>query len=193
VRQAGDAVPQARNINAQILRLSSDTKTGPGTQNWQTALGAVLAPFGVNVSNYQELGKYLEKNAIQNMTAMGGPPSDARLSAAAAANGSTSFNPAALQDVTKFNDATTSAMDKYRQGVDRAVGLANSDYTKLPEFKASWAKNMDVDIFRVENAIRDGDGEELAKIKKELGPARLKALAQKQKNMRSLAETGRLP
>lgn len=195
IRQAGDQVPQARNINSTILKLSKEAASGPGTQRWQNALGAVSSLWGgtAQVNNYQELGKFLEKNALQNMQAMGGPPSDARLAAAAAANGSTQFNAGALQAVTKFNDATVSALDKYRQGVDKAVGLANSDYTKLPAFKAAWAKNMDVDVFRVENAIRDGDTGELQKIKQELGPDRMRQLAQKRKNLEALSSTGKLP
>lgn len=195
VRSAGDQVPTVRNINSRILQLSKLADSGPGTQKWQNFLGGASALWGGTdqVNNYQELGKFLEKNAIQNMSAMGGPPSDARLSAAAAANGSTQFNAGALQAVTKFNDATTSALDKYRQGVDKAVGIRNSDYTALPTFKAAWAKNMDVDVFRVENAIRDGDQAELGKIKQELGPVRMKELAQKRRNLESLSSTGKLP
>lgn len=189
VRQAGDQVPVQRNINQSILRLSKDATTGPGTQYWQRGLAGVgLGQFG---DSYQELGKFLEKNAIQNMQAMGGSPSDARLSAAAAANGSTEFNPGALQMVTKFNDATTSAVDKYRQGMDKVVGENN--FGAAAKFKADWARNLDIDVFRVENAIRDKDTMELQKIKQELGPARLKELAQKRKNLESLAATGRLP
>jgi len=192
VRQEAQQAPLARNINAQILRLSGDAKTGPGSDVWQHVIGAVGAPFGLSPSaSYQEVGKFLEKNAINNMTAMGGPPSDSRLDAAAKANGSTSFSPEALKAVTKFNDATTTALDQYRQGVDHAVGMGqNVDYTKLPAFKAAWAKNFDVDVFRVENAIRDGDKPELAKIKKELGPEKLKALAEKRRNLVKLMQTG---
>lgn len=193
-RQAADSAPTARNINAQILRLADDAKTGPGTEVWQHAVGALAAPFGLSpTASYQELGKFLEKNAIQNMTSMGGPPSDARLSAAAAANGSTHFSPEALKAVTKFNDATNTALMEYRQGMDRAVGMGqNVDYTRLPAFKAAWAKNFDVDVFRVENAIRDGDKAELTKIRKDLGSKRLQELAQKSANLR-LLEQGQIP
>lgn len=193
-RQAADAAPTARNINAQILRLADNAKTGPGTEVWQHAVGALAAPFGLSpTADYQELGKFLEKNAIQNMTSMGGPPSDARLSAAAAANGSTHFSPEALKAVTKFNDATNTALMEYRQGMDRAVGMGQGvDYTRLPAFKAAWAKNFDVDVFRVENAIRDGDKAELSKIRKDLGPKRLQELAQKSANLRQL-EQGQIP
>lgn len=193
VRQAGDQVPLSRNINQHILKLSRETKTGPGADRWQKFGGALAATFGSNFSSFQELSKYLEKNALQNMQEMGGPPSDARLAAAAAANGSTEFNPEALQAVTKFNDATTSGLDMYRQGVDKAVGLQGADYTQLPRFKSDWAKNMDIDIFKVQNAIRDGDKAELEKIRKELGGERMKSLAQKWKNLQSLSNTGKLP
>lgn len=191
VRQAGDQVPVQRNTNQQILRLSRDTRTGPGSQYWGQAMAALGVPAG---TNYQELGKYLEKNAIQAMQTMGGAPSDARLSAAVAANGSTQFNPGALQAVTKFNDATVSALDKYRQGIDKTVGVEGTqDFSKAAKFKSEWAKNLDIDVFRVENAIRDGDSMELKRIQQELGPKRMKELADKRKNLESLATTGKLP
>jgi hypothetical protein len=189
IRKAGDQIPIQRNVNQNILRLSKDTKTGPGTQYWQNALSGTLAPLGVAPDNYQELGKFLEKQALQNMQAMGGQPSDARLSAAAAANGSTQFNPGALQMVTKFNDASASALDKYRQGVDKAVG--SNDFGALAKFKSEWTKNLDIDVFRVENAIRDKDSSELQRIAKELGPERMKQLATKRKNLERLSQDGR--
>lgn len=191
VRQAGDQVPMQRNINKQILQLSRDTKTGPGSQYWQKGLATIgLGNIG---DNYQELGKYLEKNAINAMQTMGGPPSDARLSAASAANGSTEFNPGALQAVTKFNDAATSALDKYRQGMDKSVGTDNPNFANAAKFKSEWAKNLDVDVFRVENAIRDHDTMELQKIKNELGSEKMKELAKKRRNLESLSSTGKLP
>jgi hypothetical protein len=194
VRGEAQQAPLARNINAQILRLTQDAKTGPGSDTWQHVIGAVGAPFGLSpTASYQEVGKFLEKNAIASMQAMGGPPSDSRLDAAAKANGSTSFSPEALRTVTKFNDATTTALDQYRQGIDHTVGMGgNVDYSKLPAYKAAWAKNFDVDVFRVENALRDGDKAELAKIKSELGPERLKALAAKRQNLNALTQ-GQIP
>ena len=189
IRSAGDQVPVQRNTNQQILQLSKDTKTGPGSQYWQKGMAALGLPSG---TNYQELGKYLEKNAIQAMQTMGAP-SDARLSAAVAANGSTEFNPGALQAVTKFNDAAVSALEKYRQGMDKAVGVDNPDFSAAARFKADWAKNLDIDVFRVENALRDKDADELNKIKKELGPEKMKGLAKKIKNLDTLGSTGKLP
>jgi hypothetical protein len=158
-------------------------------------VGAVGAPFGLSpTASYQEVGKFLEKNALNNMQSMGGPPSDARLAAAVAANGGPNFSKEALQAVTKFNDATNTALGQYRQGMDHAVGMGqNVDYTRLPAFKSSWAQNFDVNVFRVENAIRDGDKAELAKIKAEIGAEGLKKLAAKRANLTALMQTGQLP
>jgi len=190
VRSAADQVGTQANINKKILQLSRNTSTGPGTDSVKSWVGMIP---GVNFNDHQELGKYLEKNAIASMQAMGGSPSDARLNAAMAANGSTQYSAGALQDVTKFNDAATTALGQYRQGLDKAVGLKSSDYTALPTFKSAWAANLDPNVFRVENALRDGDTMELQKLKTELGPQGLAALAKKRLNLQTLSQTGRLP
>jgi hypothetical protein len=188
-RAAADAAPANRNIFQHILSLADETNTGPLVSYIQNnAIGGQV--FG---DNYQELGKYLEKNAIANMQAMGGPPSDARLSAAVAANGSTKFNPKALKAVTQFNYATNTGLERYRQGLDKAVGLKDQDYSKLPQFKADWAKNFDIDAFRLENAVADGNKAMQREILDGLTPARRKEIARKLKNLDALAETGQLP
>lgn len=188
-RSAADQAPSNRNIFQHVLKLADDTNTGPLVSFLQnTAIGGQV--FG---DNYQELGKYLEKNAIANMTAMGGPPSDARLSAAVAANGSTKFNPKALRAVTQFNYATNTGLERYRQGMDKAVGTKNPDYGQLPAFKAAWAANFDIDAFRLENAVADGDTDEQHAILKSLTPARRAEVAKKLKNLDTLADTGKLP
>ena len=126
------------------------------------------------------------------MQAMGGPPSDARLSAAVAANGSTSFNPKALKAVTQFNYATNTGLEKYRQGVDTAIGTSNPDYGKLPAFKAAWAKNFDIQAFELENAVADGDVAGQKRILEGLNKAQRADLARKMKNLDSLSATGQL-
>jgi hypothetical protein len=189
VRTAADAAPMNRNIFQHVLKLADETSTGPLVSYLQnTKIGGQI--FG---DNYQELGKYLEKNAISNMQAMGGPPSDARLSAAVAANGSTSFNPKALKAVTQFNYATNTGLEKYRQGVDKAVGTRNPDYGQLPEFKANWARNFDIRAFELENAISDGDTVAQKAILDSMNKPQRAALAQKMENLDSLAATGKLP
>lgn len=189
-RKQADTAPANRNIFRHILELADDTSTGPLVKFLQdTKVGGQV--FG---DNYQELGKYLEKNAIANMTAMGGPPSDDRLHAAVLANGSTAFNPKALKAVTEFNYATNTGLERYRQGMDAAVGTSGAiDYGKLPAFKAAWAKNFDIDAFRLENAVADGDVKQQKAILADLSPARRKEVAAKMANLDTLSETGKLP
>ncbi len=149
VRDQGDAAPNNRTINDKILALSSNTNTGPGTERWQNILGGLSAAWGgtEQVNNYQEMGKFLEKNAIANMQAMGGTGSDARLDAAVKANGGTSFNRGALQDVTKYNNATNTALMGFRSGMDQAVGLDNAHPEAMPQFRSDWKNNLDVNVF----------------------------------------------
>lgn len=189
VRAAAQEAPLNRNIYGNILGLLKEgTKTGPLVSYLQnTKIGGQV--FG---DNYQELGKFLEKNALANMAAMGGPPSDARLSAASAANGSTEFNPKALRAVTEFNYATNTALEKFREGMDKAVGVRNPDYSRLPEFKAAWAANFDVDVFRLENAVAEGDKKAQQEILSGLSPSRRRELAQKMRNLDALSNTGRI-
>lgn len=188
-RAAADQAPANRNIFQHILQLADDTHTGPLISYIQkTKIGGQV--FG---DNYQELGKYLEKNAIANMQAMGGPGSDARLSAAVAANGSTEFNPKALKAVTEFNYATNTGLERYRSAVDKVVGTDNPDYTKLPKLKSAWAKNFDMDVFRLENAIADGDTAGQKEILGSLSKERAAELKRKMQNLDALAETGKLP
>lgn len=189
IRATADRAPLNRNIYKHVLTLADDTKTGQ-LASWAQKNPVIGQMFG---DNYQELGKYLEKNAIENMTAMGGPPSDARLSAATAANGSTQFNAKALKAVTQFNYATNTGLEKYRQGIDKAVGTKNPDYGQLPAFKSAWAQNFDVDVFRLENAITDGNKAEQSAILTDMSPQQAVALMQKRKNLESLAATGHLP
>lgn len=188
VRSAADQAPLNRSIYKHVLSLSEETNTG----KFASALmknSVISQMFG---DKYQELNKYLEKNAIANMQAMGGPPSDARLSAAAAANGGTDFNAPALQAVTRFNYATNTGLEKFREGIDKAVGTSNPDYTALPQFKANWAKNFDVNVFILENAIKDGDSKTKAALLNGLTPQQASELIQKRKNLDSLARTGQL-
>lgn len=187
-RSAADQAPANRNIFQHVLKLADETNTGPLVSFLQkNAIGGQV--FG---DNYQELGKYLEKNAIANMQAMGGPPSDARLSAAVAANGSTQFNPKALKAVTQFNYATNTGLERYRQGMDKAVGTKNPDYGQLPAFKSAWAANFDIDAFRLENAVADGDTAAQREILKDMTPQRRGEVARKMKALDALTETGRV-
>ncbi len=188
VRASADRAPQRRGVYQEILKLSDDTSTGQLTA-WLQKNPFIGQAFG---DNYQTLAKNLEREAIENMSQMGTPQSNAGLDAAMAASGSTKFNPAALKAVTQFNYATNTALEQFRSGMDKAVGLSQTDYSKLPEFKSAWAKNFDINIFKLENAMADGDTKTAEKIMDGLSKEKAAELLEKRENLKKLMETGAL-
>ena len=118
-RAAGDAAPQVRNINQQLLQLSQGTQTGPMTATVQKLAAAAGLKSG---SSYQEINAYLERQAATSAAAMGVPHTNAGLAASQSATGTTEYTPAALQEKVKFADAINSGAIAYREGLDKAIG-----------------------------------------------------------------------
>lgn len=183
-----------RHVNDQILRLSKNTATGPGTEIWHHALGAVMAPFGGdNVADYQKIDAYLSRQAALSAKQMGLPDTNAGLATAASLSGTTGYQPDALQTKVKLTDALVEGAHQYRTGLDKVVGTGpNQDLSKYQAYRGAWAANFDPNVFRVENALKRGDKAELDEIRKEVGPAGMKTLAQKSANLRQL-ENGVIP
>jgi len=193
-RQAGDQVGLNSHINDQLLKLSKDTATGPGTETWHHVMGALGAPFGTNASSdYQTIGAYLDRQAAINATAMGLPNTNAGMASSQSLTGNTGYTPKALQTKIILGDALNTAAGQFRKGLDRAVGVgSNQDASKYQAFRSAWAENFDPRIFMVENAIKRGDTEELAILKKDIGPKAMADLKKKSANLRKL-ENGELP
>jgi hypothetical protein len=189
-RAIGDTAPTTRNVNDQLLKLSSATATGPGTATAQKLAAIVGLPSG---SGYQEIGAYLDRQAALQARTMGVPNTNAGLAAAERASGTTEYTPKALQEKVKFADALNSGAMAYRQGLDKAIGTGpKPDLSKYQSFRSAWAQNFDPDVFRAEDAQRRGDKAELSSLKERLGPQGMKALAQKSANLRML-ENGQIP
>lgn len=189
-RAIGDHAPAVRNVNDQLLQLSNDTKTGPGTQTVQKLAAVAGLPSG---SRYQEITAYLDRQAALSARQMGVPNTNAGLAVSQSATGTTEYTPAALQEKVKFADALNSGASAYRQGLDKAVGTGpKPDLSKYQEFRGAWAQNFDPDVFRAEDAQRRGDKAELARLRQRLGPQGMQALAQKSGNLRKL-EQGQIP
>jgi hypothetical protein len=189
-RTAGDAAPQVRNINQQLLQLSSGTSTGPMTATVQKLAAAAGLKSG---SSYQEINAYLERQAATSAAAMGVPHTNAGLAASQSATGTTEYTPAALQEKVKFADAVNSGAMAYREGLDNAIGTGDVPNLKsYQKFRSAWAKNFDPDVYRADDAIRRGDVAELNNLKQRLGSQGMKVLAQKSANLRAL-ENGQIP
>jgi hypothetical protein len=189
-RAVGDQAPAVRNVNQQLLQLSADTKTGPGTQTVQK-IGTVLGlPSG---SRYQEINAYLDRQAAMSARQMGVPNTNAGLAASQSATGTTEYTPAALQEKVKFADALNSGAMAYRQGLDKSVGTGpQPDLSKYQAYRSAWSQNFDPDVYRAEDAQRRSDKSELDSIRKRLGPQGMQQLATKSANLRAL-ENGQIP
>jgi hypothetical protein len=194
VRKADADYGANRHVNEEILKLSSDTSTGPGSALWHTgALGKITGTFGGNAAaDYQKIGAYLDRQAAMSSQQMGLPETNAGLQTAANLSGTTEYTPEALQTKVKLTDAMVEGSHQYRKGLDKVIGTGpNQDLSKLQTFRGQWADNFDPNVFLVENAIRRGDKAELARIKEEVGTRGMAELKAKSENLRRL-ENGEL-
>lgn len=183
-----------RHVNEQILRLSKDTATGPGTDIWHHALGAIAGPAGANnVADYQTIGAYLDRQAALSAKQMGLPDTNAGLATAASLSGTTGYQPKALQTKVNLTDALVEGAHQFREGLDKVVGTGpNQDLSKYQVYRNAWAANFDPNVYRLENAVRRHDTEEIQELKKELGPQGLQALRAKRQNLMALSQ-GHIP
>ncbi len=195
VRKADTDYGVNRHVNDELLRLSGDTTTGPGTKTWHKVLGSIagFTHIGTDaVSDFQKIGAYLDRQAALSAQQMGLPETNAGLATAANLSGTTDYAPEALQTKVRLTDAMVEGAHQYRKGLDKVIGTGpNQDLSKLQEFRAQWADNFDPYVFRVENALRRGDKAELAQIREEIGSNGMAALKQKSENLRKL-EAGEL-
>lgn len=178
-----------RHVNDTILKLSTDTATGPGTATWHKMLGRVAGVGGGNqIADYQTISAMLDRQAAMSAKQMGLPDTNAGLQTAAGLSGTTDYAPEALQTKVKLTDALVEGSHQYRQGLDKVVGTGpNQDLTRYNDFRAQWADNFDPNVFRAENAIRRGDKKELSAIKDEVGSRGMAELKEKSDNLRKLA------
>jgi hypothetical protein len=193
VRKADSDYGQNQHVNDELIRLSKDTSTGPGTKAWHNTFGKVLGLGGGNqIADYQKIGAYLDRQAAMSATQMGLPETNAGLQTAANLSGTTEYTPEALQTKVNLTSAMVEGAHQYRHGLDKVVGTgANQDLSKLQQFRAQWADNFDPNVFRAENALRRDDKNELAEIREEVGTRGMAELKRKSENLRRL-EAGEL-
>ena len=191
VRKADSDYGINRHVNDELLRLSSDTTTGPGTKAWHNALGKIAGFTHIGkdaVSDYQKIGAYLDRQAALASSQMGLPETNAGLQTAANLSGTTEYAPGALQTKVKLTDALVEGSHQYRQGLDKVIGTGpNQDLSKLQTYRSQWADNFDPNIFRAERAIARGDKKELDAMREELGTRGMAELKQKSDNLEKLS------
>ena len=202
-RSIGDSVGLNRHINDTLLRLSSSTASGPGTEVWHNALGMVAGPVGSNaISDYQTIGALLDRQAASATQAMGLPDTDSGLATAKSLTGHTGYEPAALQAKVKLTDAILTGAEHFKNGLIRVVGTSTTpNLSEYQRFRNDWAENYTPDVFRMDNAQRRGrdngipdeKNPEIAEITRGKSHSQLMDLARRSRNLDALTRTGYLP
>lgn len=190
VRKADADYGTNQHINDELLRLSSNTATGPGSALWHTgAIGKITGTFGGNAgADYQKIGAFLDRQAALSAKQMGLPDTNAGLQTAAGLSGTTEYTPEALQTKVKLTDALVEGAHQYREGLDKVVGTGpNRDLAKLQTYRSQWANNFDPNVFRAERAYARGDKDELKALKAEVGTRGLADLKEKSDNLEKLS------
>jgi hypothetical protein len=184
-----------KHINNQLLDLSKDTATGPGTEAWHRALGTVAGPFGGNaVSDYQTIDAMLDRQIALQRGSMNLPETNAGLATAAGATGKTSYEPKALQTKVKLSQALNEGAHDFRSGLDKLTGTGtNQDQSRVIEFKNAWARNFDPRVYLYRNAKDRGKNDpdsakEASDAVSKMSPEQAKDLVQKRQNLKLLSQ-----
>ena len=183
-----------RHINDRILSLSAKTDTGPGSERWHDVLGAIAGPLGGNnVSDFQTISAYLDRQAAMASKQMGLPDTNAGLETARGLSGTTSYQPAALQEKTKLTDALVEGAHQYRQGLDKIVGTGPvQDLSRYQQYRNAWTANFDPNVYLYENSRTRGDKDGATNIVANLSQKQAAELQQKRRNLAMLAN-GQIP
>lgn len=195
-RAAANNAPIMHDINRQIIAEAdkgfATGKLGALTQSIASHFGYQLS--GNDATDYNTLGKLLERSAITAAQGMG-PHTNAGLEAQVRANGSLDYTPQAIRKIAILNDALTTGAEHYRSGMEHALQTAGQNPTAKRVFDQAWAQNFDPRIMRLENARAAGDQKEIDAVIKEAGGAGSKgvqSLMSKARNLNLLIQQGHL-
>lgn len=176
-QQAAATAPTMHNLNRSVIAEVDNGittgKLGDIIQKVKSATGF----FGDTGTDYNTLGKLLERSAITAAQGMG-PHTNAGLEAQVRANGSTDYSPGAIRKIAALNDAATTGSTMYQLGLEGAIGAQGGSVFAKRQFDQQWAGAMNpsggvdgVQALRFKNAIDAGDAIEKAAIIKEVGGA----------------------
>lgn len=170
-RAVANQAPVMHDLNRSIIaEVDKGLNTGSLGQLTQKVASATGYSFGMGekATDYNVLGKLLERSALSAAQAMG-PHTNAGLEAARAANGGLDYTPQAIRKIAVLNDALTSGAEHYRSGLEQALQASGQNPAVKRSFDQQWAQNFDPRIMRLENASQSGDKNEIAAVLKEVG------------------------
>jgi hypothetical protein len=190
VRDADEGYGTNLAISNAIRRLSVDTKTGPGTQKWHDVLGALGAPADLNnVSDYQQLGAWLERQAAGMRQTLGLPQTNLGQTTAGAISGTTEYQPEAIQAKNDFNQALIEGLHSYRQGMDKVTGFGTIPSPKsVQSFRGAWTNNFDPTVYELKSAQQrlKEDPQAVQKVIANLTPEQAQEIRTKRKALQNL-------
>ncbi|WP_167313409.1 hypothetical protein [Ralstonia insidiosa] len=184
-----------QHTNNQIVLDNIDHVGATGVSG--QAFRNIASAFGFNPGDakdaataYDLVGKGLERSALQAAQTMG-PSTNAGLEAQIKANGSLSYTPQAIKEVTRLNDAIVSGVQAYQPGLERAIAAnPSAGVFAKRQFDQQWGANFDPRIFEMYNAAKRGDTATVNSIVSALGgknSAQFKALMNKAANLNKLS------
>lgn len=193
-QQAIANIPAMRNINDTVINLvDKGIPTGKAGAFWQDLKSRTGYNFGEDTAtNYNVLGKMLERSAILASQAMG-PHTNAGLESQIKANGSTEYTPQALRKIAYLNDALTVGSQEYQRGLETAIQNNGGSVFAKRKFDQQWAQTFDPTAMELSVARERGDKAHMKEIIDGLGgpgSKKLRDVANKLKNMDKLIQNG---
>jgi hypothetical protein len=174
-QQAANTAPTMHNLNRSVI---SEVDNGITTGKLGELIQKVKSATGFagdTGTDYNTLGKLLERSAITAAQGMG-PHTNAGLEAQVRANGSTEYSPGAIRKIAALNDAAVTGSTLYQAGLENAITSNGGSVFAKRQFDQQWAKAMNpsngvdgVQALRLKNAVDSGDDKEKTQILKEVG------------------------
>lgn len=158
IGQAADS-PTRVNVYDNILNLSKQgVQTGPSAE-WNNKIKGYAASVpGIDgmfpgmkkdVSNFQELNKFMYQNAQRNWQAAGGTGTDSQLEAFSKANPNSSMFPQALQAMAEWGKAGELALQGRANATQQWKDANGGNVANLDQFDRAWRNNFDPMLFQL--------------------------------------------
>jgi hypothetical protein len=185
IEVARDA-PTRINVLDNIINLSnSGVQTGPNAAWWNRVKGSAayfLPGDKKNISDFQEMQKFMVQSGMRAWAAAGGTGTDAQLEQAMHANPNDAMFPHALQTVSKWIKAGETAAIGKANAQDRYLQLNGNTPQAQNNFEQVWRNSYDPRVFQLQGMVPQ---EQMAFVKG-LSPADAGALLQKRQAMKGL-------
>lgn len=196
VNAAASQVPTQHFNNQQIIKLAPEAITGTGSGAWtklMTANGVQWLP-GDEAGNTQRLMHFMALQSQANAQAMGAG-TDAARAISEQATGTVEWDPKAIVSTAKVNDALSTGVELFNQGMEAAIKKAGGNVLAKRDFQNQWSQNFDVRAMQLHNAIEQDDKAEVARLVKDAGgrgSAQAQEIVRKAKNLERLSTQGAL-